>query len=191
MDVYSGPEYMFFFKYAYLIKIIAFAMIYGSAMPIVFPIVLFGITNFSVSEKLAIIYFYKKPPTIDSKVSNLAIELLTRPPVYGMMFATWVMGNQAMFTNLVSPIGNLFDSENPQHHFFRFWLNPMPSWMSMVGIMILLAFPSKFMRTHVFKYLNSAAEKIDKVENMPVELPCYFNALSGLHQMKLYTRMLH
>ena len=113
MDVYSGPEYEFFFKYAYLIKITYFAMIYGSAMPIVFPIVLFGLFNFYVTEKLSIIYFYKKPPTIDSKVSNLAIYLLTRPSIYGIMFATWVMGNQAMFTNLLSPINNLFDSTNP------------------------------------------------------------------------------
>lgn len=38
VKVYSGPEYMIFLKYAYIMKYVAISLVYGYALPILFPI---------------------------------------------------------------------------------------------------------------------------------------------------------
>ena len=38
VNAYSGPEYMIFLKYAYIMKYVAISLVYGYALPILFPI---------------------------------------------------------------------------------------------------------------------------------------------------------
>ena len=45
VEIYSGPEYEVFFKYTFIMKYVAISLVYGYALPIVFPITLVALIN--------------------------------------------------------------------------------------------------------------------------------------------------
>ena len=45
VDIYSGPNYEVFLKYAFIMKYVAISIVYGYAMPILFPITLIALIN--------------------------------------------------------------------------------------------------------------------------------------------------
>ena len=154
-------------------------MTYGIAMPIVYPITLLAFVNFYVCEKLYLVHFYKKPPSLDQKISKRATSLLTYyPGVLCISFAVWILGNQKMFTNNISPIDNLFHTADPKHHLFKFWLNPMPSWMGLVCLLIFILLRPTF--SYCFNYCFKYAHVIEKLDEMELKLNPYFSALEGL-----------
>lgn len=76
LTLYGGPEYLMHYKYASVIYMIYVTFMYGMFLPIFFPITLFGIFNTYMTEKISLIWFYKKPPMFDESLGNQAFKLL-------------------------------------------------------------------------------------------------------------------
>ena len=72
VKLYSGPEYEIYFKYAFMLKFVYVAFLFGLGLPIVFPITLAAFINMYVTEKLVLAYWHKIPPNFDTKISKRA-----------------------------------------------------------------------------------------------------------------------
>ena len=97
VQIYSGPEYEIFLKYAFMLKFIGISFVYGFALPILFPITLLALFNLYITDKIAIAYLYQKPPNYDGKLIISAIWLLKIPIYVGVVFTLYFAGNQDIF----------------------------------------------------------------------------------------------
>lgn len=59
VDLYSGPEMLMFFKYSNIMNMVFVSMTHGAALPVLFPITLFGIINNYLAERTFLAYYYK------------------------------------------------------------------------------------------------------------------------------------
>ena len=73
------------------------AFTFGLALPMLFPICLFGVFNIYCSERFLMAYFYRQPPLLDNKINIRALEILNWAPVFMMLSAYWQLGNRQMF----------------------------------------------------------------------------------------------
>jgi len=64
VDLYAGPEIQMFFRYASVINIVFVAMTHGVALPILYPLALFGLANNYFTERILLAYYYRKPPLL-------------------------------------------------------------------------------------------------------------------------------
>lgn len=85
------------FKFASLITMIFVTFMYGMFIPIMFPITLFGIINFYLTEKIGLIWLYRRPPMFDETLIMRAFKMLKHPPFFMFMLGYWAIGNMQMF----------------------------------------------------------------------------------------------
>ena len=104
MNLYSGSNYLMHFKYSSMLNNIFVTFMYGFAIPILFPICLFGIFVLYMVERYEITYVYKKPPMYDDKLNNAALSIMKWAPFTMILFGYWLMGNKQIFSNIVNPI---------------------------------------------------------------------------------------
>jgi hypothetical protein len=65
VDLHSGPEYFIHFKYSSVLNIAFVTMMYGSGIPILYPIAVVAYLVFYILERVMVAYFYQLPPTFD------------------------------------------------------------------------------------------------------------------------------
>lgn len=58
------------------------AMLYGPAIPILFPICLLKLIAFYACERFLLAYSYRMPPTYDETINKDTISLLSWAPLY-------------------------------------------------------------------------------------------------------------
>jgi hypothetical protein len=68
-------------------------MLYGTALPILFPIALFSFSVLYVVEKCQVFYFYKQPPTFDEKMTMNTLRMLLWAPIIYMAMSYWYLSN--------------------------------------------------------------------------------------------------
>jgi len=78
------------------------ALIYGTAMPVMFPIILFCFTCLWVSERLQLCYYYKQPPQYSQTITLTTISVLNTLPLFAIPFVFWEFGNRQIFDNILS-----------------------------------------------------------------------------------------
>lgn len=75
------------------------AFTHGLALPLLFPITLFGIINIYLCERVLFAYFYRQPPMFDNLLNDRALSILMFAPLFMVMFSYWMIGNRQMFYN--------------------------------------------------------------------------------------------
>lgn len=65
VDMYSGPEFMIHFRFSSLMNTTFVTMMYGTALPILFPISLLAFVILYTLERCLVFYYYKQPPVFD------------------------------------------------------------------------------------------------------------------------------
>ena len=61
----TGSEFLIHYKQSYILNAIYVTMMYGPAIPILFPITLCKLIIFYIIERIMCAYFYRKPPMYD------------------------------------------------------------------------------------------------------------------------------
>jgi hypothetical protein len=120
VNLYAGPEISIHFRYSAILNQIWVAMTHGLAIPMLFPISLFGIFNMYVVEKMLFAWFYKQPPLFDNKLNERALDIVKMSPIVFLGTAYWQLGNRQMFFNEVSIISRKNETMNPNHFLFDF-----------------------------------------------------------------------
>lgn len=67
-------------------KLVLFSVLYGFGLPIVWVITFFAFVNCYFFKKLLLVYFYRKPPQMDSKIAIRATFLIQNVEFVGIFF---------------------------------------------------------------------------------------------------------
>jgi len=68
--LYSGADYAIHYKMAGILNIIYMTMMYGTGLPILYPIAAFAFFNSYLCERILVSYAVKLPPTFGDYLSN-------------------------------------------------------------------------------------------------------------------------
>lgn len=118
--MYAGPDVYLHYRYSAILNQIWVAMTHGLALPMLFPICLFGIFNIYFVEKMLFAWFYKQPPLFDNKLNERALDILKLSPIVFLASAYWLLGNRQMFFNELATVNHKNDVPNPNHALFDF-----------------------------------------------------------------------
>jgi hypothetical protein len=108
------------FKYSAIMNITFVTFMYGLAIPVLFPVALISFFIVFLVERLALTYYYRKPPMFDEKMNEAAISMLKWAPFLMVMFGYWSMGNRQIFENEVYPKLRTTDATITNHDVFNF-----------------------------------------------------------------------
>ena len=90
-------------KYSNILTLVFVSFTHGLALPVLFPIALFGlIVNFFV-ERISLAYYYKQPPKFDNILHDRALRDLKYAPIFMLLMGYWHLGNRQMFFNEYYP----------------------------------------------------------------------------------------
>jgi len=67
--LYSSGDYVIHFKYSGVLNIVYIAFMYGTGIPLLFPIAGLSIFSQWVNERYNVAYVFKLPPTLDEKLT--------------------------------------------------------------------------------------------------------------------------
>ena len=66
MRLYSGPEYLIHFKYALQVNIIFVTLMFGTSIPLLYPVALISFIVIYFLEMFVLFKIYRKPIDYDS-----------------------------------------------------------------------------------------------------------------------------
>lgn len=89
VDLYSGPKYAIHFRYSALLTFVSLALVYGTAMPLVFPISVLGYLVYWFNERLLITYYYRQPPAYSVESTQSLLTILGWMPMISIPFVWW------------------------------------------------------------------------------------------------------
>lgn len=81
------------FKYSSCLNITFVTLMYGLAIPLLFPIAVLCYLILYIVERICITYYYKRPPMFDDKLNRASLRTLKWASVVMMAFGFWIMGN--------------------------------------------------------------------------------------------------
>ena len=94
MELYSGPEYLIHFRYSAILVFVGVALVYGTAMPLLYPIALAGFMVLWVNERLLLCYYYRMPPAFDTEITEATLSIMRLLPLLSLPFTFWQLGNR-------------------------------------------------------------------------------------------------
>lgn len=115
VDLYGGGDFQIHFRYASIMTMVFLSFMYGMAIPILFPVTLFGITSIYVNERVLLAYSYKKPPPLDEDLELRSYKFLKFAPLLMFLIGYWSLSNQQVFYNVVSERKYSWTEPDPQH----------------------------------------------------------------------------
>jgi hypothetical protein len=95
----GGGEYMIHFKYSDALNVCFVCLMYGMAIPLLFPIAAITLKLQQVSEKIAIAWVARLPPAMDNSLNNNALMMITYAPLFLLMNSFWMVDNRTIFNN--------------------------------------------------------------------------------------------
>lgn len=116
IQLYAGPVYLMHFKYSSIMTQIYISFMYGLFIPVLFPIAAFGILNMYIVEKVALLYYFRKPPMYDDKLQKESIKVLKNAPIAMFIMGYWAMGNTSVFFGEKSFRSHNNNVMDPQHY---------------------------------------------------------------------------
>ena len=93
MELYHGREFIQHTKYAYVMYVVFITFIYGAVMPVMFPIGFLNLFMFYYTERYAMFYSYKKPPTFDDTLTKNTIKTMYWAPVFYLAVGCYAFSN--------------------------------------------------------------------------------------------------
>mmetsp|Transcript_6920 Transcript_6920/g.5166 ORF Transcript_6920/g.5166 Transcript_6920/m.5166 type:complete len:223 (-) Transcript_6920:562-1230(-) len=101
VERYSGPVYQIHFRYSTILNTVFVTCMYGTAIPILYPVALLSFTILYLMERLLVFYYYKQPPAYDQQMTYTALNILRWAPFLMFAMGYWVLGNNQVFDNKV------------------------------------------------------------------------------------------
>ena len=93
INLYSGSEFEIYYQYSQMLVITWVTFLFGPALPILFPIALFGMAILYVTNRITVAYWHRRPPVYDSKMNETTIDLLSAAPLLYACMGAWVYSN--------------------------------------------------------------------------------------------------
>ncbi len=90
-------------------------MMYGVALPLLFPIAICSYFVFWSTERYMLAYVYQLPPAMDDKMTVNAMRLISYTPIVFLLNSYWMLSNRQMFSNEVNQIDRM-EYQMPSSH---------------------------------------------------------------------------
>lgn len=94
------------YKYSAILLTTYVTMMYGVALPVLFPIAAFTFFNYYIVDRFLVAYYYRKPPIYDDKLTRTALETMKFSPLLLFFFGYWTLGNMQVFNDRVVALVN-------------------------------------------------------------------------------------
>jgi len=82
-----------------MLNVVFMTFMFGTGMPILFPIGLASFLIFYIVERLSLAYSFQKPPMFDDQLNYSAITTLLIAPILFCSFGYWMLTNVQNFSN--------------------------------------------------------------------------------------------
>lgn len=109
VDIQVGPDFLIHFRFAGQLNMVFVCLMYGTGIPLLFPISLFAFTLLYFVERFCVFYYYKQPPMLGDELTLNTIRILNWAPIVYMFSGYWMLGNKQIFANVLFPITFLTD----------------------------------------------------------------------------------
>ena len=76
------------------------SFLYGSGIPILYPIALLNLISYYIGDKIMLTYYFKKPPLLDEKLSTKFNNILPYAVIFHLLFGFWMYSNPRLSNNL-------------------------------------------------------------------------------------------
>jgi hypothetical protein len=145
VEIYSGPEYSIHYRFSSILNTVFVTAMYGTALPILFPIGLMAFVILYVWERVLICYYYKQPPMFSEVMTRSAYKSLSYAPLVYIMMTFWYLGNNQVYENLTFPIKTA-DEVVKSGHTVAYelanlkWDQSLPPFVMSVIMLIMLPF---------------------------------------------------
>ena len=93
VELYSGPEYLIHFKYALQMNILFVTLMFGTAIPLLFPIAFLSFIVIYVLETFALFRIYRKPIDYDVKLHSQVLNFIQFGAIISLAFSFWQLSN--------------------------------------------------------------------------------------------------
>lgn len=135
VDLYAGPNYSLHFKYSSVLNIVFVTMMFGVAMPILYPIACLSLWTLYMVEKYCLYYTYKQPPKYDEQLNADVLNIMSVAPFINIAFGYWFLSNkQLLIANGEENYKMSLEFKthkhiayNPNHNIVQAVLNPVSS----------------------------------------------------------------
>ena len=106
-------------RYSVLLRLIFVTLMYGTGMPLMYPIALLTCVVIYVVDRYCLLYLHPKPPEYDYQLNQNALNIMTHAPLFGFGFGYWMLSNQQIFYNRIAPIETVLDVPETFHVIFK------------------------------------------------------------------------
>jgi len=113
--LYSGPNYMFHYRYASLLESVAITFMYGAVLPVLFPVFLVKCISDYFIERYLVVYYYREPPAYDETMTKNFISFCRFFIMVGLAMSFWQLGCRQIFDNILFPITTADEPQKSGH----------------------------------------------------------------------------
>jgi len=179
-ELWQGPDYFIHFKYSNVLNITFVTMLYGAAMPVLFPVAMLTFFNIYTQERLCLAYYYQQPPSLDDKLIKSTLRILKWGVVGYLAFGYWSYSNLQAFSNVTPLITTKGAVAHTGHTiFYNMKLDQSTPLLFATMFVFFLLLVESCLKKYITKlYPSYGARKIDVDE----DLPNYFASLKLEHR---------
>jgi len=116
---WQGPTFFIHYKYSSMLNVTFITMVFGTGMPILFPVAACTLFMLYTIETFKLFYGYKRPPVYDTELNNYVLKKLLYAPFVLLAFGFWELSNPALQGNY-DTLNAISKSDDPQD-FGHYW----------------------------------------------------------------------
>lgn len=115
IELHAGPAFLMHYRMVSMLLQITIALLYGVALPILYPIALIGLVIQSVIDRLLLCYFYREPPHYDEKSTLQVIKIIEFVAISSLFHHFWILSNRQIFEGYSQEIEFANDVQMSHH----------------------------------------------------------------------------
>lgn len=89
INIYAGPDYLVHFRYSMILNIAFISMMYGTALPLLFPVAFISFFVIYYMEVYMLFYVFKKPVSYDASLYKGVLSLMQYASLISLGFSGW------------------------------------------------------------------------------------------------------
>jgi hypothetical protein len=187
VNIYAGPMHAMSYRYSAILVATWICMMYGVALPIMFPIGSITMFNYYIVDRLLIAYYFRRPPIYDDKLNKYALVMLKYAPVLLLFFGYWTIGNMQVFNADIVPLVNSGIPLITNHSTAPAGNQSLPLFI--IGVIILTVFIATDCCSSCLKKIHLMPS--DDVELLNEDIGTYFECIPINERKRWYAQELY
>jgi len=99
---YSGAVFKLEYRYPTLLNVVFVTLMYSSGLPILYPIAAMTFGIMYLTDKVALLRLYNRPPMYKASLAKLTLNILPIAIIFHLCMAVWMYGTPSLASHPVS-----------------------------------------------------------------------------------------